>query len=155
VGAARRAPFEAGRGEAFPRGMSGVADYDVPESNRYSEDDEWVRAEGDRHLIGITDYAQQQLGDIVFVELPRVGTVLTAGEVFGVIESVKAVSDLFSPISGEVIEVNEALQDAPESINEDCYGDGWIIAVAVSNPEEMDDLMDADAYQSFLEDRET
>jgi glycine cleavage system H protein len=131
-----------------------LADYEVPEGNRYSEDDEWVREEGDRHLVGITDYAQQQLGDIVFVELPRVGTSLTAGESFGVIESVKAVSDLYSPISGEVVEVNEALQDSPESVNEDCYGDGWIIAIAAASPEEMDDLMDEDAYQSFLDERE-
>ena len=112
-----------------------------------------MRAETDRVVIGVTDYAQQQLGDIVFVELPEVNTPVERGEPFGVIESVKAVSDLYAPVSGRVIEVNAELADRPENINEDCYGDGWMIAVAAEDPEELDQLLDANAYAKHCQDR--
>ena len=104
-----------------------MADYEIPAELHYTREDEWCRLEGNRVVIGVTDYAQQQLGDIVFVELPAVGTTIERGEPFGVIESVKAVSDLYAPVSGEVVEVNADLGDRPEQVNEDCYGDGWMI----------------------------
>ena len=106
-----------------------MSDYTIPAELRYTVEDEWVRGDADRVTIGVTDFAQQQLGDIVFVELPAVGTIFEIGDPFGVIESVKAVSDLYAPISGEVIEVNTALTEQPEAVNEDCYGDDWMITV--------------------------
>ena len=106
-----------------------MADTEIPGDLRYSREDEWARLEDGRVFIGVTDYAQQQLGDVVFVELPEVGSSYQVGQPFGVIESVKAVSDLFSPIAGEVIEVNGELEDAPEKVNEECYGGGWLIAL--------------------------
>jgi glycine cleavage system H protein len=130
-----------------------VAEYDIPEGLRFSKEDEWARPDSGRVLIGVTDYAQQQLGDIVYVELPTVGTTLHQGDVFGVIESVKAVSDLYAPISGEVVAINAELATRPEIVNEDCYGDGWMIAVAVEDPAEVEDLLDAAAYQKHIEDR--
>ncbi len=130
-----------------------MADYDIPEDLRYSKDDEWARPEGSRVVVGITDYAQKQLGDIVYVELPVVGTTLHQGDVFGVVESVKAVSDLYSPLSGEVVEINSDLGGRPETVNEDCYGDGWMIALAVDDPAEVDDLLDAAAYARHVGER--
>ncbi len=131
-----------------------MADYDYPDENRYSTDDEWVRADDDSQvLIGITDYAQQQLGDIVFVETPQIGTQLNAGDAFGVIESVKAVSDLYCPISGRVVAVNEALEDAPEVVNQDCYGDGWIITLEPAAANALENLMSAVEYQAFVAER--
>jgi glycine cleavage system H protein len=130
-----------------------VADYEFPEDLRYSKDDEWARPEGARVVVGITDYAQKQLGDIVYVELPVVGTTLHQGDVFGVVESVKAVSDLYAPVSGEVVEINPDLGSRPETVNEDCYGDGWMIALAVDDPAEVDDLLDAAAYARHVEER--
>jgi glycine cleavage system H protein len=130
-----------------------VADYELPKSLRYSQEDEWARAEGDRVTVGVTDYAQQQLGDIVFVELPEVGANIERGEPFGVIESVKAVSDLFAPISGEILEVNTALSEQPEAVNEDCYGEGWMVAVRLADPSEVEALMDAAAYEQHLKNR--
>jgi glycine cleavage system H protein len=127
--------------------------YDIPEDLRYSNEDEWVRDAGGRAVVGVTDYAQEQLGDIVFVELPEVGTALAKGETFGVIESVKAVSDLYAPISGEVVAINGDLEDHPEVINEDCYGDGWIIAIGGSDPADLDSLLDAEAYHQHVVDR--
>ena len=106
-----------------------MGDVEIPEQLRYSREDEWARREGERVTIGVTDYAQQQLGDVVFVELPEVGRTLEKGEPFGVIESVKTVADLYAPVSGEVVECNEALAEAPESVNDDCYGEGWMIVV--------------------------
>ena len=131
-----------------------MSDFEIPDDLRYSEEDEWARREGDRVTIGITDWAQQQLGDIVYVELPEVGAALEKGEPFGVIESVKAVSDLFAPVSGEVLEVNADLADRPEAVNEDCYGDGWIAVVAVEHEDEHASLLDANAYRKFLEERD-
>ena len=130
-----------------------MAEYDIPDDLSYSRDDEWARLEGSRVVVGITDYAQKQLGDIVYVELPSVGTTLHQGDVFGVVESVKAVSDLCSPVSGEVVEINGELGRRPETVNEDCYGDGWMIALAVDDPAEVDDLLDAAAYTRFIEER--
>ena len=110
-----------------------MADYTIPNDLRYSEDDEWARTDGEVVKIGVTDYAQDQLGDIVFVELPEVGASFEQGAPFGVIESVKAVSDLYAPVSGSVAEINAELGEAPERVNEDCHGDGWLIAITPSH----------------------
>ncbi len=131
-----------------------MSDYELPDSLRYSREDEWTRAEGSRITVGVTDYAQQQLGDIVFVELPEIGRTIEAGEPFGVIESVKAVSDLFAPLTGEIVEVNDSLAEQPESVNEDCYGDGWMIVVKVANVADLDGLLDKAAYAQHIKDRE-
>jgi len=117
-----------------------------PDDLRYSKEHEWVRVDGSRATIGITSFAADELGDIVFVELPEVGASLSQFATFGVIESVKAVSDLFAPISGEVAEVNVALRDTPELLNSDAFGEGWIAIVELSDPSELDGLMDASAY---------
>jgi glycine cleavage system H protein len=132
---------------------SELADFDIPKDLRFTREDEWVRKEDDQWVIGVSDYAQQQLGDIVFVELPAVGTALTRGESFGVIESVKAVSDLYAPISGKVVAINEELEERPEVVNESCYHDGWLITIEGAESEELETLMDADAYQQFVEER--
>jgi glycine cleavage system H protein len=130
-----------------------LAEIQIPDELRYSSDDEWVRVEEGRVTVGITDYAQQQLGDIVFVELPGAGASFKKGEAFGVVESVKAVSDLSAPISGEVIEVNDTLTDQPEAVNEACYTNGWMVAFAPSNPAEIDSLLDSAAYRKYVEER--
>jgi glycine cleavage system H protein len=117
-----------------------------PDDLRYSKEHEWVRVEDSRATIGITSFAADELGDIVFVELPEVGASVSQFAPFGVVESVKAVSDLFAPISGEVVEVNEALRDTPELLNSDPFGEGWIARVALTETTELDALMDADAY---------
>ena len=117
-----------------------------PDDLRYSKEHEWVRAEDGRATIGITSFAADELGDIVFIELPEVGATLTQFGTFGVVESVKAVSDLFAPVSGEVVEVNEALRDAPELLNKDPFGGGWIARVTLADAAELDNLMDAAAY---------
>ena len=117
-----------------------------PDDLRYSKEHEWVRADGTRATIGITSFAADELGDIVFVELPEVGASLNQFQTFGVVESVKAVSDLYSPVSGDVVEVNEALRDAPELLNSDPFGEGWIAKVELADPAELDALMDAAAY---------
>jgi glycine cleavage system H protein len=123
----------------------------TPEDNRYAKSHEYVHAEGSTGTIGITDYAQKELGDVVFVELPAVGTQLEQGDELGSIESVKAVSELFSPVSGEVIEINEALAEKPELVNTDPYGDGWMIKVRLTTPDEVDELMNAEEYEEFVE----
>lgn len=124
-----------------------MADYDLPKDLRYTKDDEWVRTEADGSVsVGITDFAQQKLGDVVFVELPEVGASFSAGGSFGVIESVKAVADLYSPIDGTIKAVNDQLEDAPETINESCYGDGWIIKLEPTNAPQIDALMDVASY---------
>ena len=121
-------------------------------SIKYSEDHEWVDAkEDDLVVIGITDFAQEQLGDLVYVELPEVGDECTKGENISVIESVKAASDLVAPVSGSIIEVNSRLEDEPEIVTEDSMGEGWFIKVKLSNPAELDGLMDEEAYNSFIE----
>ena len=124
----------------------------VPEELQYTRSHEWVRTEGDTATIGITDHAQDELGDIVFVELPEEGVTFDAGDSFGTVESVKAVSDLYTPVGGEVVEVNEALSDSPENINEDPYGEGWIIKIQVSGEA---DLLSASDYEQFLEEEES
>lgn len=123
----------------------------TPEDSRYAKSHEYVHVEGDVATIGITDYAQKELGDVVFVELPKTGTQLEAANELGSIESVKAVSELFAPVSGEVIEVNEALTDKPELVNTDPYGDGWMIRVRMSDATEVDELMTAEEYEEYVE----
>lgn len=122
-----------------------------PADRRYTREHEWARLDGDVATIGITDFAQHQLGDVVFVELPKVGATVTAMRPFGVVESVKAASDLFSPVSGEVTAVNSELESAPEAVNSDPYGTGWIIRARVSNPAEMDALLTGEQYDQFIE----
>jgi len=122
----------------------------VPSDLHYTADHEWVKIDGDVAIVGVTDYAQGELGDIVFVEVETEGETLDAEEVFGTIEAVKTVSDLILPISGEVIEFNETLEDNPSLINNDPFGEGWIIKVRVSNPSDVEGLMDASAYKTSL-----
>lgn len=124
---------------------------EFPEEFKYTEEHEWVLLEGEIVTIGITDFAQDQLGDVVFVELPAVGTMVEAGKPFGVVESVKAVSDVYAPISGEVVEINEELPDTPELINTSPYEDAWMIKIRPTAASDIDDLMDADAYREFVE----
>tara|TARA_B100001121_G_C18433673_1_gene500436 strand:+ start:240 stop:629 length:390 start_codon:yes stop_codon:yes gene_type:complete len=121
------------------------------ESVKYQESHEWARVDGDLVVVGISDYAQDELGDVVFVELPEVGSTLKKGDAFGVVESVKAASDLYLPVGGEIAEVNEALKDTPEKVNEAPFGDGWIIKVKAADTGELDALMDAAAYKTFTE----
>ena len=123
----------------------------VPGDLQYTKTHEWVRREGDIATVGITDHAQDELGDVVFIELPEEGSSFGAGDAFGTIESVKAVSDLYAPVGGEVVEVNSALEDAPEKVNEDPYGDGWIIRLRVSGE---GDLLSAEEYEKVLEEEE-
>ncbi|MBM4382782.1 MAG: glycine cleavage system protein GcvH [Deltaproteobacteria bacterium] len=130
-----------------------MAKYEIPDDLYYTREDEWVRVERGRATIGVTDYAQQQLGDIVFVELPEVGRALDRGEPFGVVESVKAVADLFAPITGEVVEVNSGLAEAPDGVNADCYGDGWMIVVKLSDESELEQLLSAGDYMQHVKDR--
>ncbi len=122
-----------------------------PENLKFSKEHEWVMVEGDVALIGITEFAQSELGDVVYVELPEVGEKIAKDDPFGSVESVKAVSDLFAPVSGAVIEVNDSLPDNPELVNEDSYGDGWMIKVQMSDKEELHDLLAADEYGEFVE----
>ncbi|WP_018527003.1 glycine cleavage system protein GcvH [Alkalispirochaeta alkalica] len=121
------------------------------ETVRYQDSHEWVRSEGETARIGISDYAQDELGDVVFVELPEAGTSLKKGQPLGVVESVKAASDLYMPVSGTVVSCNEALKDAPETINQDPFGAGWIITVKLDDPAEMEALMDSVAYKNYTE----
>jgi glycine cleavage system H protein len=130
--------------------MKEINDLKLPEDVKYSKDHEWARSEGDTVTIGINDYAQDQLGEIVFVELPAVGDTFSVEDEFGSVESVKAVSEMYMPISGEIVAVNENLEDAPELVNEDCYQGGWIIKVKPSDPGELDALMDKAAYLEML-----
>jgi glycine cleavage system H protein len=121
-----------------------------PATFRYTKDHEWIDVHGEVGTIGLTDYAQCQLGDIVFIDLPTVGVMLEAGKPFGAVESVKAASDIYAPVSGKVIEVNNALQDAPERVNSDPHGAGWLIKVRLKSPAELDGLMSATDYQASL-----
>ncbi len=122
----------------------------VPSNFKYSNDHEWVKVEGNIAIIGITDFAQSQLGDIVFVDIPTLDETLSAGDVFGSIEAVKTVSDAFTPVSGTVIEMNEALDADPALVNKDAYGEGWMIKIEMSNPEELDALMSAEDYEKLI-----
>lgn len=122
----------------------------IPSNLKYTKDHEWVKVDGDVATVGITDYAQDQLGDIVFVDIQTQGETLDKEEVFGAIEAVKTVADAFMPVSGEIIEVNAALEGAPQTVNTDPYGEGWMIKIKLINPAELDELMDADAYTAIL-----
>ncbi len=121
-----------------------------PKDLKYDREHEWVKVDGDVVTIGISHFAQDQLGEVVYVDLPSVGDAVTAGETFGEIESVKSVSELFSPVTGEVVEVNDGLSDAPEVVNEDPYGDGWMIKVSIADTAELDGLMAAEEYEAFV-----
>jgi len=121
----------------------------VPEDLHYSKDHEWVRVDGDQAIIGITDYAQNSLGDVVYVELPKANDEFAANEAFGSVESVKAVSEVFTPVAGVVVKINEALADEPEVVNSDPYGNGWMIRLKMSNPGEVDSLLTAAEYEDF------
>ena len=121
-----------------------------PQDFRYTNDHEWIHSEGDRGRVGITDYAQKQLGDVVFLELPEVGRSLKAGEQFGTVESVKAVSELYSPVGGEVVEVNTALAGKPEAINKDPHGEAWMIVLKIADPAEVGALLDTAAYDALV-----
>ncbi|MGD9928672.1 MAG: glycine cleavage system protein GcvH [Mangrovibacterium sp.] len=123
----------------------------LPENLKYTKEHEWVRVEGDVAVVGITDFAQGELGDIVFVEIETVGETLAMGETFGTVEAVKTVSDLFMPVGGEVLELNPALEDSPELINKDAYGEGWMIKIKMDDASQLNDLMDAAAYKAMLE----
>ncbi len=121
-----------------------------PKDLKYDTEHEWVKVDGDTATIGISDFAQDQLGEVVYVDLPAVGDEIIAGESFGEVESVKSVSELVSPLSGDIVEVNETLGDAPETVNEDCYGDGWMIKIKMADPAQTDDLMSSDEYEAFI-----
>jgi glycine cleavage system H protein len=123
----------------------------VPDDLRYSKDHEWARLEDGRVRIGITDYAQDALGDVVFVQIPDVGTTLAQGDSFSEVESTKSVSDIYAPVSGTIAEVNQELADAPQRVNEDPYGDGWLVVIEMDNPAQLDELLDADAYRALIE----
>jgi glycine cleavage system H protein len=123
----------------------------VPDQLRYSSDHEWVSRDADVVRVGITDYAQDALGDVVFVQVPAVGDLVKAGDSFGEVESTKSVSDVYAPVGGTILEVNEALADAPQALNEDPYGDGWICTIRMSDPTEFDALLDAAAYGALIE----
>jgi glycine cleavage system H protein len=123
----------------------------IPENLKYTKDHEWVKVEGDIAIVGVTDFAQGELGDIVFVEIETVGETLEKEETFGTIEAVKTVSDLFMPMSGEILEKNEALDDSPEVVNKDPYGKGWMIKVKIADPSEFEELLDAAAYKELIE----
>ncbi len=124
---------------------------EFPKDLKYTKEHEWVKVEKNQAIIGITDYAQDSLGEVVYVELPQEGNQVTKSEPFGVVESVKAVSDLYAPLSGSITEVNDAILDTPETINEDPYGDAWLIKVELSNKDELGELMSSDEYVKFIE----
>ena len=124
----------------------------VPKDLKYSEEHEWVQVEGETAVIGVTDYAQKELGDIVFVELPPVGEHLSQSEPFGTVEAVKAVSEIFAPVSGEVIEINEMLENTPQVINQDPYGEGWMVKIKLANQKELENLLSPDEYKELTGD---
>lgn len=128
-----------------------MADETYPQELKYYKEHDWVRIEGEDAVFGITWFAQDALGEIVYADLPAVGDEVAAGKPYGELESVKAVSDVFAPLTGEVVEVNEALEDEPQSVNDDCYGEGWILRVRMTAPGQIGELMDADAYKAFLD----
>lgn len=122
----------------------------VPANLKYTSEHEWIRLEGNVAYVGITDYAQDQLGDVIFVDIPTIGEDLSAGDVFGTIEVVKTVSDLFLPVGGKVLETNEKIENSPEIVNQDPYGEGWLIKLEVNDPVELDTLLDAQTYQDLI-----
>ncbi len=128
-----------------------MADESYPQDLRYSKEHDWVRVDGEDAVFGITWFAQDALGEIVYADLPDVGAAVTAESPYGELESVKAVTDVFAPLTGEVVEVNDALQDEPQRVNDDCYGEGWIIRIRMTAPGQLSELLDADAYKAFLD----
>lgn len=128
-----------------------MADETYPQELKYFAEHDWVKVDGDEAVFGITWFAQDALGEIVYADLPAAGEMVAAGTTYGELESVKAVSEIYAPLSGEVVEANARLEDEPQLVNEDCYGDGWIIRVRMSAPDELDSLMDAEAYRAFLD----
>jgi glycine cleavage system H protein len=122
----------------------------IPENLKYTKDHEWISVDGDTATVGITDFAQGELGDVVFVEIETVGESLATGDTFGTIEAVKTVSDMFMPVSGEVLEVNPALEDTPDLVNSDPYGDGWMVKIKMSNPDELENLLSPEDYLSLV-----
>lgn len=122
----------------------------IPEELKYTPDHEWVKIDGDTATVGITDFAQKELGDIVYVEVDTVGDEVASGDAFGTIEAVKTVSDLFNPVSGEILELNEGIEDNPESINEDPYGEGWIVKIKITDDSSLSELLDASAYKDLI-----
>lgn len=122
-----------------------------PQDHLYSEDHEWIRVEQDIAVLGITEFAQTELGEVVFVELPEVGQVFDSGDEIGTIESVKAVAELYTPVAGEIVEVNESVADDPDTLNDDPHGDGWLVKIRFSSAGDLDDLLDAEAYEKFVE----
>lgn len=122
----------------------------IPENLRYSKDHEWIKVDGDIAAVGITDYAQHALGDVVYIDMPRTGDKFASHEAFGSVESVKAVSEVFTPIAGEVVEVNDGLNDTPEAVNSDPYGDAWMIKIKMDNPGEADAMLSAEEYEEYL-----
>ncbi len=130
--------------------MKEIHELNLPEDVRYAEDHEWVRSDGDKSVVGISDYAQDQLGDIVFVELPEVGATLSKGEAFGTVESVKAVSELYMPVGGKILAINAGLEESPELVNSEPYGQGWMIELQPGDPKEIDGLLTQQAYLEML-----
>ncbi len=130
--------------------MKEINELNFPDDVRYAKSHEWARSEGDTIKVGISDYAQDQLGDIVFVELPEVGDTFGKAEEFGTVESVKAVSELYMPVAGEIVAINDTLEDAPEKVNNSPYGDGWMLEIKAENPSELDELLDNNAYIDTL-----
>lgn len=130
-----------------------MSDWTIVDDRKYSKTDEWIKVDGQEALVGISDYAQNQLSDLVFVELPSVGATYSAGQSFGVVESVKAAADINLPAGGEIVAVNSELESAPETINQDPYGKGWIVRVKLSDPSELDSLLDAEAYTAHCNER--
>jgi glycine cleavage system H protein len=128
-----------------------MADETYPQELKYYKEHDWVHVDGEDAVFGITWFAQDALGEIVYAELPAVGDEVSAGKPYGELESVKAVSDVYAPLTGEVVDVNAALEDEPQHVNDDCYGEGWLIRIRMSAPGELSDLMDADAYRAFLD----
>jgi glycine cleavage system H protein len=126
----------------------------VPKDYRYTKEHEWIRIEGDTGTVGITDYAQHELGDVVFVELPAVGVTLEPGQTLGTVESVKAVSEIYSPVAGKVLAINETLATAPEKLNQDPYGAAWLVKLRLADPQAVSALMDAGAYQAYISEKE-
>jgi glycine cleavage system H protein len=141
-------------GLVFKKARSAMGDWKTPGDLKYTESDEWIRVEGDEAVIGITDYAQDQLSDLVYVEFPEVGDTFGKGEAFGVVESVKASADVYMPIGGEIIAVNEALEDEPELINGDAYGVGWLVRIRPGDLSQLGGLFDAAAYAKHCEERQ-
>jgi glycine cleavage system H protein len=137
-------------GRTIPRSQPDEGTMNFPDNLKYTNDHEWIRVEGDTGWVGITDYAQGELGDVVFVELPAVGTKVAQGKSFGTIEAVKAVSDIFAPVSGEVLEANKDVQTSPDAVNKDPYGKGWMIKMRIGNPGELAGLLDVNAYKKIV-----